>query len=111
MLSGKESITDCFEYFLSLGITLVLITDGANGAHFATKEFCGHAPSIEVRAVDTTGAGDIFFGSFISKFIESKKELCELCYDDVYAFASFAACNAGKSTLKKGGLPSIPNLA
>ncbi len=110
MISGKDTLDGCFEFFFSLGITLVLITDGANGAYFGTKEFSGHAPSLDVRAVDTTGAGDIFFGSFISKFIKSGKELNQLCYDDVCAFASFAARNAGKSTLKKGGLSSIPDI-
>lgn len=110
MLSGKDTLQDCFDFFFSLGIKLVLITDGAEGAYFASKEFSGHAPSIKVQAVDTTGAGDIFFGSFISKFIKSGKELDELSYDDVLSFVSFAARNAGESTLKKGGLPSIPNI-
>jgi hypothetical protein len=110
MLSGKDTLEECFDFFFSLGIKLVLITDGAEGAYFASKEFSGHAPSIKVQAVDTTGAGDIFFGSFISKFIKSEKELDELSYDDVLSFVSFAARNAGESTLKKGGLPSIPNI-
>lgn len=110
MLSGKNTFDGCFNYFLSLGISLVLITDGPNGAYFAAKDFSGHVPSLDVKAVDTTGAGDIFFGSFISKFIKSGKPVSDLALSDVKSFTEFATANAGKSTLKKGGLPSIPDI-
>ena len=110
MLSGKTTTEEAERFFLGLGISLVLITDAENGAYFATASGRGHAPSADVSAVDTTGAGDIFFGSFIHKFISSGKALDELNIGDIAEFAAFAANNAGKSTLKKGGLPSIPEI-
>ena len=108
MLSGKEKIEDAERFFLDLGIALVLITDAENGAYFATSGGRGHVQSADVVPVDTTGAGDIFFGSFIHKFISSGKALEDLSIKEISEFASFAAKNAGMSTLKKGGLPSIP---
>ncbi|MBR5453220.1 MAG: carbohydrate kinase, partial [Clostridia bacterium] len=108
MLSGKTVIEDAERFFLDLGVTLVLITDAENGAYFATASGRGHVPSSDVVPVDTTGAGDIFFGSFIHRFISSGKALEDLLIKEISEFASFAAKNAGMSTLKKGGLPSIP---
>ncbi len=45
-------------------VQLVVYTCGSSGAHAYTRTAHGFAPCRKVRAVDTTGAGDGFIGSF-----------------------------------------------
>lgn len=46
------------------GIGTVIVTLGADGALLVEKDTAEHVPAVKVKAVDTTGAGDAFIGSF-----------------------------------------------
>ena len=50
---------------IARGIERVIVTLGADGALLVDAASLHHVPSIAVDAVDTTGAGDAFIGSFI----------------------------------------------
>ena len=54
----------CAEKLVSGGVRRVIITLGANGALLAGRDGWQHVPPFEVDAVDSTGAGDAFIGSF-----------------------------------------------
>jgi ribokinase len=49
---------------LEKGVKKVLVTLGENGSLLVTENEVYHSPSEKVKAVDTTGAGDCFLGSF-----------------------------------------------
>jgi len=49
---------------LQSGVRRAIITLGANGALYASRESVEHLGGYRVDAVDTTGAGDAFIGSF-----------------------------------------------
>ena len=53
------------EYFWVKGIRLVVVKAGANGCYIGYHKQIEHVPATEVRATDTTGAGDIFNGAFL----------------------------------------------
>ncbi len=55
---------DCIERLLEQGFRRVIITLGANGALLGGPEGTRHVPAFAVSAIDTTGAGDAFIGSF-----------------------------------------------
>jgi len=50
---------------IARGIDRVVVTLGADGVLFVDATDARHVPSLTVAAVDTTGAGDAFIGSFI----------------------------------------------
>jgi ribokinase len=54
----------CGEKLVAGGIHRVILTLGANGSLLAGKESMEHLPAFAVKAVDSTGAGDAFIGSF-----------------------------------------------
>ena len=58
------------------GLRRVLITLGAKGAFLASPAAGRHFPQLEVKAVDTTGAGDAFNGA-LAAFIAEGKDLEE----------------------------------
>lgn len=46
------------------GRRLVAVTDGAAGVWYRAEDAAGHLPAFPVRAVDTTGCGDVFHGAY-----------------------------------------------
>ncbi len=104
MISGGKGA----EYLLSQGVSLILVTDGENGSELYFKGQRMHIPAEKVATVDTTGAGDIFFGTFISEYIKNGVRLDAMLFDDAVAYAKRAAHIAAKSTERYGAIASIP---
>lgn len=52
------------QIFLDKGVGAVIITLGGDGALYVSKTKTLHVPALKVKAVDTTGAGDSFLGTF-----------------------------------------------
>ena len=93
---------------LGLGAKLVMVTLGPKGCWLknAQAEFACGCPM--VHTIDTTGAGDIFGGSAISRFLELGKAPQALTQDDLSYMARYAAAAASLSTEISGAIPSIP---
>ena len=96
------------ERVLSLGAKLVMVTLGPKGCLLknAQAEFSCGCP--KVHPIDTTGAGDIFGGSAVSRFLELNKAPEALTRDDLAYMARYAAAAASLSTEVSGAIPSIP---
>jgi ribokinase len=60
------------EVFISWGIKNVIITLGKLGAILVTQNFTKLYPTMDVKVVDTTGAGDAFVGGFVSTLANEK---------------------------------------
>ena len=90
------------------GVRLAMVTMGANGAYLKNKCGACHVPCPKVSPVDTTGAGDIFGGSAVSRILALGVAPDELTAEQMADIGSFAATAASLSTEKAGGIPSIP---
>jgi fructokinase len=62
-LLGVEDPEEAAETLLGREASLVLVSLGAQGAFYATREFSGNVPAFAVEVVDATGAGDAFFAA------------------------------------------------
>ena len=60
---------------------------------------------------DTTGAGDAFFGGFLSRFLAYGKPLKEVSLDDGADYARFGNATASLCVERRGGIPAMPKLA
>lgn len=90
------------------GVKLAMVTLGAEGCLLRTKNACFRAPAPKVHPVDTTGAGDIFGGSAMARFLDLKKAPDALTRDDLSYIGTYALMAASLSTERSGGIPSIP---
>ena len=94
------------------GVRLVYATLGPKGCHFANRNGCGEVSSpTGIHVVDTTGAGDIFGGSAMSRFLRLGKAPEELTVEEMRAVTRFACCAASLSTQTHGGINSVPEEA
>ena len=90
------------------GVKLAMVTLGAEGCLLRTKNACFRAPAPKVHPVDTTGAGDIFGGSAMARFLDLKKAPDALTQEDLSYIGAYALMAASLSTEHSGGIPSIP---
>lgn len=110
LLFGGKDRKAAAKYVLSKGASLVAITLGSDGSELYTKENFVKVPSVKVKVVDTTGAGDAFLGGLLSAYLKTGKKLCELNVEDLEAVGRFASVVSGISVTRRGGMPAMPTL-
>ncbi len=108
LLTGESDYESAADVLLSMGPQLVAITLGADGVLIATKEDKKVVSGYQVDTVDTTGAGDSFWGGFLSRFLTLNKKLNELSWDEICACAQQGNAVAALCVQKRGGIPAIP---
>lgn len=106
--SGQNAVKKMFTGKLKL----LLVTDGGKGAKLyladGTSYACG---GYKVKTVDTTGAGDSFFGAFIAQLLETEVTPETLSdfkseYENMLRFA----CKCGAyTTAGYGAIPAMGN--
>lgn len=108
LLTGTDDPVEGSRMLAGLGIRLIFITLGANGAFFRLGEDTGSVPGIKVKVGDTNGAGDTFFGAALSKLV--KENLNKLTLNRVEEIAAFANKAASITTSRHGAIPAMPRL-
>ena len=89
------------------GVSLAMVTLGPKGCLLKTANACCYAVGPKVSPVDTTGAGDIFGGSAVSRLLDLGKDIADLTEEDLAFIGRFATTAASLSTEFIGGIPSI----
>jgi ribokinase len=100
-VSGISSAKQALRQMIDRGFRLPIITLGDNGLIFVDKGIAQHVPALEVEAIDTTAAGDVFAGALTFSLAHGVTLL------EAIKFANIAA---GLSTTVKGAQTSIPSL-
>jgi len=91
----------CADKLLQSGIKRVIITLGSSGSLIAGADGMEHVPAFEVDAVDTTGAGDAFIGSFAVFLGEGMDEKDAVTRANLYAGLSTTGIGTQKSFLQR----------
>ncbi|MCI8564989.1 MAG: carbohydrate kinase family protein [Lachnospiraceae bacterium] len=71
-VSGQETLADAMEYMASLGAKVVISTAGKDGCYAWENNALKHYPACPVEVKDTTGAGDVFHGAFLTAYLEER---------------------------------------
>ena len=117
-LSDEETalLTDIVEpeaaakTLVAQGVSVVAVTLGADGALVCTKEGSIVVPGFKANMVDTTGAGDSFWGGFLKCLLESGKRPEEITLDEAATFAKYGNAVASLCVEKRGAIPAMPTL-
>lgn len=108
--AGIDDVDTAIKVLRKEGIALIVITLGEGGAVVATGDQQRSVPAFPCDAVDTTGAGDAFFGGFLSEFVKSGKSVYEVSIDDMVRFARVGCATASLCIGRRGGIPSMPTM-
>jgi len=106
--SPEEGSRRLLEQF---GVSLAMVTLGPEGCYLENRRGHCRCASPQVRPVDTTGAGDIFGGSAVSRLLRLGRAPEDLTVPELEQVGRFACTAASLSTQTVGGIPSIPEEA
>ncbi len=109
LLTGESDPTAAAKAILAQGPSIVVVTLDAEGAYVATRDGDRTVPSFRADAVDTTGAGDSFWGGFLCALVESEKRPAEVGIDEAAGFVRFGNAVASLCVRGRGGIPSMPS--
>lgn len=107
LTDGLQDERQSAQKLLENGARIVAVTKGENGCSIYTRGFCFRLPAFPVRAVDTTSAGDAFFGTFVYQLLQFPK-LDDISLPQMRECARFSSAYAAISTTRLGGIPSLP---
>ena len=95
---------------IDMGVSVVAVTLGADGAFVCTKEGSVIVPGYKANMVDTTGAGDSFWGGFLKCLLESGKSPEDVSLQEVVEFARYGNAVASLCVEKRGAIPAMPSV-
>jgi 2-dehydro-3-deoxygluconokinase len=101
-LTGLTDPDAMLDFYLKLGVRVVVLKMGADGAYLGTADGRQRIPPHKVEAVDATGAGDTFCGSFLARILAG---------DEPQAAAHYAGVAAALKCLGYGAVGPIPRAA
>jgi ribokinase len=96
-VKNVDEAKKCAENLVAGGIRRVIITLGANGSLLSSRDGSEHVPPFAVNAVDSTGAGDAFIGSFAVFLGEGVPEKEAVRRANLYAGLSTTGVGTQKS--------------
>lgn len=94
-----------------MGISCVAVTLGKKGALVSVGGKQAIVPGYTLPAVDTTGAGDAFWGGFLHRMLTLGKRPEELTLEEAADCAAWGNAVATCCVQKRGGIPAMPSLA
>lgn len=111
LLTGASDYLSAVHELIAMGPKLVAITLGADGVLISTNNRTEIIKGFKVKAIDTTGAGDSFWGGFVSSLLSLEKSVEELTGDEIRKCAVQGNATAALCVQKRGGIPAIPSKA
>ena len=108
LLTGETTYEAAADKLLAMGPKLIAVTLGSEGVLMATKEKKERVKGFSVQSVDTTGAGDSFWGGTLSAYLSLEKPIESLTWEEIHHCAVCGNATAALCVQKRGGIPAIP---
>lgn len=99
-VQDKESATEAVKILHRAGVTTPVVSLGEQGLVTIKNDEIIHIPGLPVKAIDSTGAGDVFIGAFAAEYSKT---------GDLLRALKIANVSAALSTTIMGAQTSIPH--
>lgn len=122
LITGYADPQTAAESLIKTGIKVAAVTLGEDGVVVAAKDGCAAISGYEVDAIDTTGAGDAFWGAFLycidrlgnlggyGDIARLGEPVSEIGLPQLRKIAGFANAAAACCVMKRGAIPAMPEL-
>ena len=105
-VGGEDNI---LKFMSENSISVIVLTRGGEGARVFFGGLYYDIPSMKVQVKDTTGAGDAYWGGFLSCLLDQDvKSVADLTSEKLIAAGKYGAVSGGLCIQKPGGIPAIP---
>lgn len=89
-------------------IMLIVVTLGSKGCFYRFDKLTGTLPTYNTKVVDTTGAGDAFWGAFLVKIADNAECLYNKNQMELEQYLDWANASGSLCAEGRGAIPSIP---
>ena len=110
LLTGAEDPEKAAQELFDRGLSCVVVTLGKKGAQAFTRCVSTQKEPPKCTPVDTTGAGDSFWGGFLYKLVTNGKPIRRYNQEELEDTVNFANAAASLCIEGRGGIPSMPTL-
>jgi fructokinase len=111
LLTGTANLERGAAILYEMGVQVILVTLGPEGCYYCYSGGSGHIPTYPVPVVDTTGAGDAFFGGILYYLSGlTLGEIGALSQNEFQKIVAFANAVGALTTIQKGAIPALPDL-
>lgn len=108
LLTDCEDAKEALRFLNNVGVSCAVVTMGPKGALAMLRGETAVAEPHDCVRVDSTGAGDAFWGGFLHGLLRSGKTIDALTLQDVAEFARFANVVAAICCERRGALLAMP---
>lgn len=108
LLTGTRHPEKAAETLLEKGVKVAVVTLGGAGAYVRCAQGGAYVEGFPTDIVDTTGAGDSFWGGFLTAFCESGVDAADVTLEQACGFARFGNAVASLCVRGRGAIPSMP---
>lgn len=112
-ITGKKTVEEALEQLFVGNVEMVIYTKGADGAECYTKKAKAQVAGHQVKAKDTTGAGDAFMGSFLYQLFADNidtENIGKITTEQMKRYLAFSNAYCAKSVQKEGAIASYPTM-
>ncbi len=107
LLTGVHDYEEAAKLLFKRGIKVIVVTLGPQGCFVYNKEGGQVVSGFKSNVVDTTGAGDAFWGAFLHKITENS---LDVSLEELVSYAKFANATASLCVEALGAIPAMPSL-
>ena len=110
LLTGEEDFAaGAKKLMAAYPMEFLAVTMGPKGSMVFNRTASAFAPAYKIECVDTTGAGDAFWGAALTYILESEKAIADYSAEELKALADFANAGGSLASTKKGAIPAMPS--
>lgn len=110
LLTPYQDPEEAIQYLLRQGVHLVAVTLGRDGALIGNENGIVKAEGFSSHAVDTTGAGDSFWGGFLASYLQEETSPEHLTRAQMIQFGRVGNAVASLCVERRGGISAIPEM-
>ena len=109
ILTDTRDVIEGARILNDIGARVVVITMGKSGSYLSMKNQAEIIPTIPIKQVDATGAGDAFMGGVLYQ-LSQMEDIKKLPFEKWKEIIRFANVVGGLTTTKYGAMEGIPTL-
>lgn len=109
LLSGIKNSRQAVRKLYRDNLDIIIVTLADKGCYYKTQKYEGLIPTIKVKVVDTTGAGDAFNAGVLAGLYRLKKKASQLTKAQLEGILRQAVIIGTLTTTKKGAVTALPS--
>jgi fructokinase len=108
LIAGTPNLAEGTDYLHELGAKVVAVTLGSEGTYLSNGENSEIVPSVKIKSVDSTGAGDAFVGATLFQFAKANPDIED--FEKLKEIIYFSNRVGALVCTKVGAISAIPTL-